>query len=239
MKKDDRLNINKWRRRLIAPTVFLMLTVVGCRHENRTGNISEETKIPEEADEEPLSQYTSNTKSKDCLLCGDGEGTLRPLYWGQKNLGIIDLHTCDMVPVMINRYDDFGNIIEEADNGTSTHFTNTGEDGFTAWVSTDTNRGYANGRLSFKKTWVLDTEKAASNLCSECLHRIVEDCWEDEPYSVGVIDFDTGDVRLFEERVTAFTFGDYYISCDQREKDEKDYHNINLLIFYCPERYPD
>ncbi|MCI9073676.1 MAG: hypothetical protein HFH80_12920 [Lachnospiraceae bacterium] len=239
MKKDGRSNINKWRRCLIALAVFLMLTVIGCQHENKTGNISEETKIPEETEKEPFSHYTSDTKPKDCLLCGDGEGTLLPLYWGQKNLGIISLHTFDMVPVTINRYDDFGNIIEEAENGTSTHYTNTGEDGFTAWVSADTNRGYANGHLSFRKNEALDIEKAASNLCSECVNRIIENCWENEPYSVGVIDFDTGKVRLFEEKITAFTFGDYYISCDQRENDGKDFQGIDLLIFYCPERYPD
>lgn len=233
MKKYGRASINKWRRYLIAPAVFLMLIAAGCQYENKTGNISEET------NEEPLSHYMSDIKPRDCLLCGDGEGTLLPLYRGQKNLGIISLHTCDMVPVTINRYDDFGNIIEEAENGTSSHFTNTGKDGFTAWVSADTNRGYANGRLSFKKNGVLDTEKAASNLCPVCLNRIVEGCWDDKPYSIGVIDFDTGDMRLFEERVTAFTFGDYYISCGQRENDEKDYQSINLLIFYCPKRYPD
>ncbi|EJY36058.1 hypothetical protein [Enterocloster clostridioformis] len=52
-----------------------------------------------------------------------------------------------------------------------------------------------------------------------------------------MIDFNTGEVRLFEENILGFTFGDYYISCNCKDTDDEDMRNIDLLIFYCLERY--
>ena len=161
------------------------------------------------------------------------------MYRGQENLGIINLNSFDLAPVTINRYDDLGDPIKKPENGSSTHITNTGEDGFFLSVSADTNRGYAHGYLSFDKEDALDIDQAASHLCTDCLNQTLDNCWTDGPLSVGVIDFDTGDIRLFEERITAFTFGDYYVSCDNRDMDDEDTREIDLLIFYCPERYQD
>ena len=65
----------------------------------------------------------------------------------------------------------------------------------------------------------------------------MEESWE-EPYPVGVINFETLEVRLFEENITGFTFGDYYIDIDRREnKDDSERIELDLLIFYCPPRY--
>lgn len=104
-------------------------------------------------------------------------------------------------------------------------------------VTADVNRGYAHAYLSFNRNEKLDTEKAASHLCSDCINHMLDSCWTDAPSSMGVIHFRTGEIRLFEEKITAFTYGDYYISCDK--KDDETGSDMNLLIFYCPERYSD
>lgn len=66
---------------------------------------------------------------------------------------------------------------------------------------------------------------------------ITEDTWN-EPYGVGVINFETLEVRLFEQNITGFTFGDYYVDIDRREKkDNSEWTELDLLIFYCPPRY--
>ena len=53
-----------------------------------------------------------------------------------------------------------------------------------------------------------------------------------------MIDFKTNDIRLLEPDITAFIFNDYYVSCDLREKRGEDSSaEMDLLIFYCPERY--
>lgn len=98
-------------------------------------------------------------------------------------------------------------------------------------------RGYANVDVSFTKDETVDKEAVESLLCSDCLTSIMTESW-DEPYGVGVIDFDTLEVRLFEEKITGFTFGDYYIEIDHTEKENvSDPTELDLLIFYCPPRY--
>lgn len=224
---------------LAAAAFFFVLLTAGCQPDSYTENQSERINQTAAIETETPPQYVSDTSLEDCLVCGEGKGTLLPLYRGQENLGIINLNSFDLAPVTINRYNDFGKLIEEAEKGSSTHITSTGEDGFFFSVTADTNRGYAHGQLSFSKDEALDMKKTASHLCSDCLNRMMDRCWSDVPFCMGVIDFSTGEIRLFEEKITAFTFGDYYISCDSRDTDEDDSRDIDLLIFYCPERYQD
>lgn len=238
MKKKQFLR-NSWQGYLPMPAFFLTLLVAGCQADDQTVNLPVTEDFPKETIEEYPSSYYSDTLPEECLICGDGKGTLLPLYRGQKNLGIINLNTFDLAPVTINRYDDFGELIEKPANGSSTHVTNTGEGGFFLSVSEDVNRGYAHGNLSFGHDEMLDLEKVANHLCSDCLNRMMENCWGDTPLGMGVIDFSTGEVRLFEENIFAFTFGDYYVSCRSKDSDEEDTKEISLLVFYCPERYQD
>ena len=227
-----------WRKYRTVPVFFLTILVAGCQAASRTENLPIKENLPEETAAEAAPRYFSDTRPEDCFLCGDGKGSLLPLYRGQENLGIINLNTFDLAPVTLNRYDDFGKLIEKSADGISTHITNTGEDGFFLSVTADTDRGYARGYLSFSQAEILDIEKAASHLCSECLNRVMDNCWSEIPLGMGVIDFSNGGIRLFEENILAFTFGDYYISCTGNS-DEEDKRNMNLLIFYCPERYQD
>lgn len=224
---------------LLVSVLFLAPFVSGCQPSSHTENNPAVTEPGKKIEAEALPQYDSDTSPEDCLVCGEGKGTALPLYRGQKNLGILNLNSFDLAPVTINRYDDSGELIEKLSKGSATHITSTGKDGFFLSVTADTNRGYANGHLSFNKSETLDMEKAASHLCSDCLNRTMDNCWSDNPLNMGVIDFSTGEIRLFEEKILAFTFGDYYISCDGKDRDDEDMRNIDLLIFYCPERYQD
>lgn len=191
---------------------------------------------PQDKSQEPA--YTSDTSQDDCLLCGNGETTLLSFYRGQKNVGIISLNTFDISPVEINRYDDYGSLIEEPVSGMSMTTNSHGKDGLFTMTSPNTDRGYANVDISFKTDEILDMDKIMENLCTECLKTIMDATWDDTPYGVGIINFETLEVRLLEEDITAFSFGDYYISCDRREKQtEDDSTEFDLLIFYCPERY--
>lgn len=229
----------RWRGCLPVSVFFLAIFVSGCQPDSHAENRPAATEPEKEIEAETSPQYDSDTSPEDCRVCGEGKGTALPLYRGQLNLGIVNLNSFDLAPVTINRYDDSGELIEKLSKGSTTHMTSTGEDGFFLSVTADTNRGYANGHLSFNKGETLDMKKAASHLCSDCLNQTMDNCWSDEPLSMGVIDFSTGDIRLFEEKILAFTFGDYYISCDGKDREDGDMRNIDLLVFYCPERYQD
>ena len=192
--------------------------------------------VNQDSTENPV--YRSDTATEDCLLCGNGAGTLLPVYSGQNNIGIVSLNTFQMAPVTINQYDDNGNLIEEPSDGHSTHITNTGDNGFMLMISEDTDRGIARGTLSFNQDEFLDMEKASSFLCSSCLNQVMEDSSIAEPTGMCVIDFHNNKLRMLQKNITAFQFDDYYLSCRSRERQTDDITlEMDHLIFYCPKRY--
>lgn len=179
--------------------------------------------------------YESNTPKEECCLCGNGKGTLIPAYRGQDNIAIISLNTFQLSYIELNRYDDHGRPIHKKATY-STQIHSTGEGGFSTHLSEDSNRGYATGTISLNTETLLDLEKAASFLCSNCLNYILEQSWSGTNYGVGVIDFKNQSIQLFEENMSAFIFGDYYISCEAKNWDE-DNKYIDFMAFYCPPRY--
>ena len=100
----------------------------------------------------------------------------------------------------------------------------------TTQVTSNPERGFANVNVSLTKDVAIDKEAVESLLCSDCLSAITDE-YRNEPYGVGVIDFDTHEVRLLEEKITGFTFGDYYIDIDSKEKEKSsDPRNISFHL---------
>ena len=134
-------NHNKFHRALLLVFCIPVLFYSGCGGSRRS---EPQTYAQEEQnDEEGPVQYRSDTAPEDCRLCGDGKGTLLPLYWGQDNVGIISLNTLTLLCVETNRYNDRGKLIKEPAQSSSTHTLTSGKDGFMASVSEDTDRGYS------------------------------------------------------------------------------------------------
>ena len=227
-----RIKRNKFGKGILV--AFICLCAVGCHDSGGDQDMQMEA-ISET--EEGL--YISNTAPEKCYLCGTPEQSLLPFYEGQTNLGIISLNTFEFVPIEINRYDDYGNLIEEPAGFSTTSMQNTGENGFTAYITPNHDRGYANATIYFENDKELNIDEAADFLCTECLNQTLEECWNDDPFGMGVINFETEEIRLLERNITAFMFDDFYVSCDLRTSDDSDgdSHQMDLLIFYCPERY--
>ena len=222
-------------KKFITVLLCILLTLTGCSA--ISSDAETEPSLVIENSEDKEIEYTSKIKKEDCALCGKQEGSQLPIYKGQNNLGIICINTFDLSPIQINRYDDYGNYIQEEAGYTSVTHNSFGENSMTTSVSPNSDRGYADAYVSFSKDEQVDKDAVENLLCSDCLNAIFDETWG-EPYGVGVINFETLEVRLFEPNVTAFTFGDYYIDIDRREKkDEADQTELDLLIFYCPPRY--
>lgn len=211
--------------------LFTCFFAVGCHDSDKDQDMQME--VLSEIEEE---QYISETAPEKCNLCGTPEQSLLPFYEGQTNLGIIGLNSFEFVPIEINRYDDYGNLIEEPAGFSSTSIRNTGENGFTSYVMPNHDRGYANATIYFEKDKELYIDNAANFLCTECLNQILEKCWNDDPFGIGVINFKTKEIRLIKKDITSFTFDDFYVSCDLRVSDGASLQ-MDMLIFYCPERY--
>lgn len=188
-------------------------------------------------DKEKELKWSSDTLPKDCKLCGNKEDTQISWYEPQDNLGIISINTFELNYIEINRYDESGSLIEEAVTGIGTYGNGTSEDGFTSVVTVNTNRGYASGNIHMNQDKAIDPEKVSMNLCMECLDHIFNTAWG-EPYSVGLINFKTGELMLFTESLRGFMLGDFYVLCEPRAEDgSREISDIDLHIFYCPERY--
>lgn len=229
--------IIKKRIWFVIAIMAVLLLLTGCQGEDVVDHVDDvEPRTEEEVEEEP--KYLSDTSKEDCLFCGDGKGTLLPLYRGEENIGVISLNTFELAHIEINRYDDHGKLIKEPLQGTSMGRTSTGEGGFTFMSTEDTNRGYAMCDLYFNNDEILDIEKAANYLCTECLNRVVDDGWGEDPTGMAMVNFATGQVRILRENLLAFQFGDFYVSCDAK-RNKEDSLEMDLLIFYCPKRYGD
>ena len=105
------------RKRWKLPVMFLFTSMLlGCQSSKELEESSGST------------SYLKETVAKeDCLVCGDSEGTMLSLHKGEENIGVISLNTFELAHVEINRYDDYGNLLEEPSQETSTRRTSTGE----------------------------------------------------------------------------------------------------------------
>lgn len=212
--------------------------LAGCCKSEKSGPYQQalqETQIPETEEESEM--FFSQTIKDDCILCGNRKGTMFSMYQGRKNLGIISLNTFDIAYIGINQYNDNGTLIKKPAEHFSTTIRTSKKSGYSAMVSENPNRGYATGSITFYQNSSLDLERVTQYLCSDCISSMLDASWEEEPYGIGLIDFYDKKIRLFEKHISAFEFGDYYVSCDYRSEEKTEYQDMDFLIFYCPERY--
>lgn len=204
-------------KKTIIFTVMLALCLTGCDTKS-----SVETK-PE--------QVISTVSAEDCFLCGSGAKDLP--YWGQNNVGIISLNTFEVMPIEINRYDDNGVLIaENTGHMTSRGFQN--NTGFRAHVYENADRGRAKGSITFNADETLDTEKTATFLCQACLDAVLSNIYT-EGSGIGILNFATKQLRAFEEPLTGFDLGDYYIDCDwNTPRQTEASKELTILVSYYP-----
>ena len=195
---------------------------------------SDKSEWPEFNTEEIDMIYTSNITEKECNFCG----TLLNFHRGEDNLGIFSMNDAFVSPIKINEYDDRGRLEKKSDSGFGTNINFAGESGLMTSVSADSNRGYATADISMGEDRELNMELAAQHYCTLCLNRIMSEVSFGDPYGIGLINYKTGEVKLFSDNLRGFMLGDYYVSCEPyAEGDSEEMTDIDLLIFYCPKRY--
>ena len=215
------------RRFAFALFLPLMLVLAGCG--------TKQSSDPSDVAVSSRTVYFSDTSAEECYLCGgSAESPLFP-YWGQNNIALISLNTFTIKPLEINRYNRAdGRLIEEY-TGVASFTVGNNDGGFSARLMQDSDRGYATGSVDFYGDEMLDINKAAVFLCADCLNKILPS-QIDGCFGVGAVNLATKEVRICEERLGGFGFGDFYIDCDLQNRNG-DTHRMDLLIFYCPIRY--
>ena len=174
--------------------------------------------------------YVTELTQEDCFLCGNGSGHINSHYWGEDNVGIINLNTFELMRLEINRYDDHGQLIEKVAGYMQTGHLS-GEDTY-AHAYTHPDNGYSHVQITGVQ-YSIDRESIQGHLCQSCLNTI-NDLWfsEDAPAEYAAVSFAERTIRPLMKCYPWFSAGNYGIDCEF-----KDNGAIDLLIHYCPNRY--
>ena len=173
--------------------------------------------------------YVSNITQEECFVCGANSGYT---YWGEDNVGIVNLNTFELLYLEINRYDDHGNLIEEPAGFMSSNglIDKEAETYVHAYCHPD--HAYADVQLTGVK-YAIDRDSAQNHLCQTCLDSINSLWFTDQsPAEFAVVSFENGTIQPLLNAHPWFAAGNFGIDCEF-----KDDGAIDLLIHYCPNRY--
>lgn len=171
--------------------------------------------------------YISAITSETCFVCSENGP-----YWGEDNIGIIDLNTFELLYVPINRYGDNGELIEEPAGVMQTSSLMDQETDRYVHATIFPDNAYACVDLSGVK-YAIDRDLVQSNLCQICLDSI-NSLWftTQPPAEYAVISFADKTIQPLLNAHPWFASGNYGIDCEF-----KDNGKIDLLIHYAPNRY--
>ena len=112
--------------------------------------------------------YVSDLSQEECFVCGENPNHPTSSYWGEDNVGILNLNTFEVLYIEINRYDDTGRPIEEpAGTLYSNGMIDTDSETYVhAYVDPD--HAYAQLQLTGVK-YEIDRNIIQGQLCQRCL----------------------------------------------------------------------
>lgn len=176
--------------------------------------------------------YVSTITEADCYVCSDSGAYTVSAYWGEDNVGIVNLNTFEMMRLEINRYSDHGELIEEPAGYMSSIGLSDKEADSYAHAYCFPDNAYASVQITGVQ-YAIDQESIQSRLCQNCLDSI-NDLWftDKPPAEYAVISFENRTIQPLLNAQPWFSAGNFGIDCEF-----KDNSAIDLLIHYCPDRY--
>ena len=176
--------------------------------------------------------YISTITPEECFVCGKTGNNAASPYWGEDNVGIVNLNTFELLYLPINRYDEHGELIEEvAGYMTSSGMSNKETESYVhAYCFPD--NAYADVQLSGVQ-YAIDRDSIQSHLCQTCLDSI-NDLWftDQPPAEYAVVSFEERTIQPLLNAHPWFAVGNYGIDCEFKEDGE-----IKLLVHYCSYRH--
>ena len=198
-----------------------------------SNRVSEKEEQPHEPWEEP--DYFSDIVQEDCLIC-----KTRKLYGNENNLGLLFVNEGAVNHIGINKYDEHGILVEKEDTYTQMLTAPAYGNGMGMRIITNRDRGYADVDIELGNKAVFDMDMVSEHCCEDCIEQMLDEYFHVQPYDILVLNYSTGDLQLVSSNLRSFTLGDYYVSCEPRTyKGEEEIAEVDLLIFFCPNRYGD
>lgn len=182
--------------------------------------------------------YETSVLHQDCYLCGDNPESPMARYWGQNNLGLINLNTMECLTLDVNQYDECGNWIQtlERYGHHRGHFGNN-EIGSTADYSLYRNRGYLSLTVNFNDNSVLHTDNLKAYFCTDCCSAIINEYFYDEAHwDIALVNFARRELYVLEDNgFSAWSRGDYYITLEYNDTAD----NFSIDGFFTPMRFTE
>ena len=135
---------------------LLLLLMMGCGQEEPSTIDLSDYEHPD---------LVSSISKEECFLCGNRDDHAPSTYWGQDNVGLINVNTFEVLPISINKYDMDGQQVKEPQGVLIHEGIATGERYLHAW--TDPDRG--NSRVDISPGEAIDPEAVSAFLCQGCL----------------------------------------------------------------------
>jgi len=176
--------------------------------------------------------YISAITQEECYVCSNTKDFSGFLYWGEDNVGIVNLNTFELLRLEINRYDDQGNLIEELAGFMSSSGMSNKETGSYVHACCHSDNAYADVQL-FGVQYAIDRDSVQNHLCQTCLDSI-NDLWFTDmpPAEYAIVSFENRTIQPLLSAHSWFPAGNFGVDCEFKDDDK-----IDLLIHYCPLRY--
>lgn len=207
--------------KLLCTIIALLVLLTACSGNTQpTSELTEYVHIP----------YVSTITPAECFMCGEQEESIAKAYWGEDNVGVLNLNTFEFIRLEINRYDDSRRLIEEAAGFLQRQSMKCGES--YAYASIHSDRGYARIQIQGQRQ-PIDAAAIQRRLCQTCLDTINDMYFGDNPpEEYAIINFSDRTIHPLIRHTMFFTSENYGIDCEFKASGD-----IDLLIFYCPPRY--
>jgi len=198
-----------------AAAMFLLLALIANTHNEQA---------PEEYEH---IDYVSTITPGDCFVCSE-----QGQYWGQDNVGLINLNSFELLHLPINRYGDHGELVEEPAGVMLTCGIMDEEADTYAHAYVFPDNAYATLQITGVQ-YDIDRDLIQNKLCQTCLDSI-NSLWftTQPPAEYAVISFEDKTIQPLLNAHPWFSAGNYGIDCEFKENSA-----VDILVHYCPNRY--
>lgn len=205
-----------------ALAMFIAIAVIATIHANKEQSYGDYNHI----------DYVSKITQEECYICGSTGDFAGFPYWGEDNVGIVNLNTFELMYLPINRYTENGKLEEEPTGYmTSGGMSNEETESYVhAFCFPDND--YADLQFSGVQ-YTIDRDSVQRHLCQTCLDYINDLLSGDQsPAEYAIVSFEDRTVQPILISHAWFTAGNFGVDC-QIEDEGK----IDLLIRYCKLQY--
>ena len=182
--------------------------------------------------------YETGVLPDDCYLCGMNPDSPFTPYWGQANLGLLNMNTMDCRVLELNRYDADGTLIQTASRyGLSQGIWGDSEDGSLIGYMLSVNKGYLDLSVSINDASILNIENMKPYFCTDCLSGIINQySYDEDHWDIAIVDLAARQIKPLQDGYTlAEHISDYRVSYHYNEASKK----MSVTAFYCPDRYTE